>query len=399
MKIVHIITRLILGGAQQNTVMSCHAQVERGHEVHLVYGPIHGPEGSLLAEAQRSGATLHEWPTMRRSIMPGKDVRCLFSLRQFLRRLKPDIVHTHSSKAGIIGRLAAWSARVPVVVHTVHGLAFHEQQSPWVSRAYVNIERLAARRCHHMIGITQAMVDLCLAEDTGRPDQFSVIPSGVDERMFAPPEDRAAERRRILAELGLRGDGKIIGIVARLDALKGHADLLEILPKLRARMGEVHLLCVGDGWNRKQLEAKARSQGIAGYVTWLGLVSLEKVPALLAAMDVMVLPSYQEGQSRTLVEALFCETPVVGYRVGGIPEVCIDGRTGLLVAPGDLDHLTAAITTMLENPQQARELARAGRDHCLANFSARGMTEKLESLYDRLARQRNAPGIFQAGGL
>lgn len=397
LKIVHLITRLILGGAQKNTVMCCRHQVDRGHEVHLIYGPDDGPEGTIVPEALRSGATLYQLLCLRRSVLPAQDLRSYLALRKLLARIKPDIVHTHSSKAGIVGRFAARAARVPVVIHTVHGLAFHDQQPRWVSRGYINLERMAAKRCHHMVGITQPMVDLCLAAGIGRPEQYSVIPSGVDERTFCPPEDRTATRREVLSDLGLRSDGKVVGIVARLDSLKGHADLLNILGDLRRRLGEVHLLCVGDGRDRAALEHAAIQAGISDHVTWLGLVAQHRIPKLLAAMDCMVLPSYQEGQSRTLVEALMCGTPVVGYRVGGIPEVCVDEQTGLLAPAGDRDHLRAQITRLLESPKLAAELADNGRRHCIERFSSTIMLDRLDDLYQRLAVEKNVPGVFQAG--
>ena len=190
MTIVHVITRLILGGAQQNTVLTCAAQVAAGHTVTLIYGPIYGPEGSLLAEAQKSGANLVRVSSLRRPILPLHDYYCYHALRRRIRELQPDIVHTHSSKAGIIGRAAAWDERAPVVIHTIHGLPFHSRQPRWLYRVYVATERWAARRCHKMIGVTRAMCETFRRHGIGAPDQFEVVPSGVVLADFVLPPER-----------------------------------------------------------------------------------------------------------------------------------------------------------------------------------------------------------------
>ncbi len=385
MRIMHIITRLILGGAQQNTVLSAAGQVRRGHEVHLAFGPIYGPEGSLRDQAAQSGAILHEVASMRRAVLPWHDVACYFALRRLIRHIRPDMVHTHSSKAGILGRLAAWHERVPAVLHTVHGLPFYPGQPRPLYRAYVHAERIAAKHCHALVGITRAMVEAFEAEGIGRGLPFEVIPSGVDASQFKPVADREAIRQQLRREFGISPDAEIIGIVARLDPLKGQDDLLEILPGLIRQRPQVHLLMVGDGWHRTTLERRMQALDMTGRVTITGLVPLLQIPEFLAAMDVMVLPSYQEGQGRTLVEAQLCGTPVIGYDVGGIGEVCIDRTTGLLAPVGDHLALADAIVQMLTNREFAARLAAAGRAHALEHFTVEVMLSKLEHLYEHIA--------------
>ena len=407
MRILHVITRLILGGAQQNTVMSCRAQVEAGHEVHLAYGPIHGPEGSLLDEAKASGAMLHEVRSMVRELSPRRDLRCYRDLRGLVRAIGPDIVHSHSSKAGILARAAAWKAsssrqsmlpsvrvhvrfhgerlhepdeRRPLVLHTVHGLPFHDRQNPLVRRLYISLERYAAKRCHHMIAITPAMVEAFVKHQIAPRDKFTVIASGVDTAAFPPAnaEKRAEARKR----LRIPDDAYTIGHVGRLDPLKGHADLLDILPDLQEPDRENWLLFVGDGFHRATLEGHPNYR--TEKVVMTRLVPLAEVPEYLAAMDVMALPSYQEGQSRTLCEALLCGVPIVAYAVGGIPSVCIDGETGRLVPVGDRAALAAALRSLRDDPAYAASLAEHGRRHVLQNFSADRMNRDLLALYDRL---------------
>ncbi|MEM9419992.1 MAG: glycosyltransferase, partial [Planctomycetota bacterium] len=257
MKILHVITRLILGGAQQNTVMSCKAQVDAGHEVHLAYGPIHGPEGSMLEEAQASGATLHEIKPMVRELSPLNDWWCRSALFELYDQVEPDIIHSHSSKAGILVRSAAAKyiaairhsdfgsddlLRIPKIIHTVHGLPFHDEQSKLIHNLYVRLEKYAAKRCDHLIAITPEMVEAFEAKKIASADKFTVIPSGIDVDAFTPqPERRDAVRMKY----GIPQDALVVGHVGRLDPLKGHADLLDQLPRLREGDKDVWLFCVG----------------------------------------------------------------------------------------------------------------------------------------------------------
>lgn len=412
MRILHVITRLILGGAQQNTVMSCKAQVEAGHDVHLAYGPIHGPEGSLLEEAKASGATLHEIKPMVRELSPLNDLRCYQRVRKIIRTLNADIVHSHSSKAGILARAAGWKERRnpklealweearkngwklrlrppnprnfrPQVVHTVHGLPFHDEQSKLIHNLYVRLEKYAAKRCDHLVAITPEMVEAFNEKQIASPDKFTVIPSGIDVEAFTPrPERRDAVRLKY----GIPQDALVVGHVGRLDPLKGHADLLDQLPRLQeanpAASGGVWLLFVGDGFHRAELEKHPSME--VGQTVMTGLVPLSSVPEHLSAMDVMALPSYQEGQSRTLCEALLCGVPVVGYGVGGIPSVIRDGETGRLAAVGDKAALGQALLDLLDDPGYRAALAERGRQHVVEHFSAVKMNRQLLELYDQL---------------
>ncbi|MEM9752527.1 MAG: glycosyltransferase family 4 protein [Planctomycetota bacterium] len=423
MRILHVITRLILGGAQQNTVMSCAAQAAAGHDVHLAYGPIHGPEGSLLDEAKASGATLHEIPTMVRQIAPLTDWRCYRDLRKLVRDLRPDLVHTHSSKAGIAGRAAAWRERKwpprnpqapkelfdadssrdvsidllnrmtsqyvrekaavrPKVVHTVHGLPFHNEQSKLKHNLYVALERFAAKRCDHLIAITDAMVKAFLEEKIALRDKFTVIPSGVDLSRF----DIAATPESAKQRLGLDPNRTAIGLVARLDPLKGHRDLIAALSMLDDSWpgDPPQVLFVGDGFDRQNIEREVSASPYRDWITMLHLVPFEQMPEVYRAIDVCVLPSYQEGQSRVLVEALASGCGIVAYDVGGIPEVCVDGQTGSLVRVGDTAALADSIVDLMHYPKLRAKLVEQGQAHVRENFSAEKMNRELLELYERL---------------
>jgi len=384
MRIIHIITRLIFGGAQENTVRSCEHQLARGHDVTLVHGPIYGPEGSLADRAATCGATVVVEPSMRRAILPWHDWRCYHALRRLIRQIKPDIVHTHSSKAGILGRAAAWAEGVPGVIHTVHGLPFHDGQFVPVRRAYMAAERFAARRCHRIIGVTDAMIDAFKANDIGRDEQFDVVPSGVDVAFFEGVASQPGLRDRVRDELQIPRDAPLVGMIGRLDRLKGQDDLLDIAPRLGAELPAARVVFVGDGWHAAHLRARVEAEGLSKMVIFTGFVDQQRLAELASAFDVSVLPSHQEGQPRTLIQSLLCGCPIVGYDVGGIPEICIESKTGRVVPTRDRDALLDAIVWTLTHRDEAQQLAEAGRNHVREKFDQSRMLQKLDRIYEEL---------------
>ncbi|MHC5004886.1 MAG: glycosyltransferase family 4 protein [Planctomycetota bacterium] len=386
---MHISTRLILGGSQENTVLSCEGQAERGHVVSLVYGPIYGPEGSLLDRVAAHGRIeTIETPHLVRQLAPRRDLLCLRDLRRIIRRWRPDVVHTHSSKAGILGRQAAWAERVPCVVHTIHGLAFHPYQARWRNAVYVAAERFAARRCHRLVCVAEAMRDQALAAGIGRPEQYVIVHSGMEIRRFLEPDLTRDEARR---ELGVAEDDFVVGTVARLAELKGHDDLLDALGPTMAERPRLKLLWVGDGWWRPRLEARVRSMGLEGRVLMTGLVPPERIPRCIQAMDVLAHPSYREGLPRTVPQALLSGVAAIAYDVDGTREVCVDGVTGRLVAPGDGAGLREAVTWMMDHPEQRRAMGEEGRRMCAERFSAETMVQRLDAVYDDVLAAQAAP--------
>jgi glycosyltransferase involved in cell wall biosynthesis len=379
MRIMHVSTRLILGGSQENTVLSAEGQADRGHAVSLVFGPIYGPEGSLLERVKRHGGIeAIETPRLLRQVAPLTDLRCRWDLRRLIRAWRPDVVHTHSSKAGVLGRFAAWAQRVPCVVHTIHGLPFHPYQGRLRNTIYILAERAAARRCHRIIGVADAMRDQALAAGIGRPQQYVTVYSGMETAPFLEPgRDRAALRR----ELGFEPGDFVLGTIARLAELKGHDDLLDGLAEVMAERPELKLLWVGDGWWRDRLLAKVARLKLTGRVVTTGLVDPQRIPDLVHAMDALAHPSYREGLPRAVVQALLSGVPVVVYDVDGAREACDGGQAGRLVAPGDLAGLRDAVLWMMDHPDERRRMADRGREHCRQRFEARAMVEKLEAVY------------------
>lgn len=404
LKILHISTRLILGGSQENTVLSCEGQARLGHDVHLAYGPIFGPEGSMLDRVQGfrtddgRGITTHELPNMVRQISPLKDHFCFHhDLKRLIREIRPDVVHTHSSKAGILGRWAAWSGVKgfrPAVIHTIHGPPFMPIEGGGLSRAKIRIknkiykvaEKFAAKRCHTIVSVADAMTEQFLARGIGSPEQYITVRSGMETDPYLKPEHDQS-RPVIRQSLGIEKGDFVIGTVARLAQHKGHDDLLDALAEDLRKNPGWKLLWVGDGWWKDRLIAKAESLGVRGQIVLTGLVPPGRVPGLIRAMDVLAHPSYREGLPRTVPQALLCGVCPVAYDVDGTREACRDGETGLLVAPGDLAGLHSAIVQLHDEPELRKRLASHGRDWCATEFAAETMVEHLEAVYERALRR------------
>jgi glycosyltransferase involved in cell wall biosynthesis len=384
-RIIHVITRMILGGAQENTLLTCRGLHEHpDYDVTLVTGPAIGPEGELLGEADRLGLRVVLVPEMRRAIHPWRDWRAVRALRRIFREAQPQIVHTHSSKAGILGRYAAHRERVPVVVHTIHGLPFHPYESGWRNALYVRLERRAARWSDRIVCVADAMTDQAVAAGVADRSKFLTIYSGMDTDSFL---DSGVQRLDMRRQLGIEDDHFVIGKVARLFELKGHEYVLEAAPRILAEHPNARFLFVGDGILRRKLEAQAERLGVRDKVVFAGLVPASAVPGYLAAMDALVHASLREGLARVLPQALLCGKPVVSFDVDGAREVIIDGETGRLVPPKSVDGLVAALGDLMSHPDRAAAMAQRGRDLCHERFPWRTMVEQLDALYRELVQR------------
>lgn len=381
MRIVHIITRLIIGGAQENTLLSCQGQHDRGHEVTLITGPPIGPEGSLLERAMQYGYRVEIVDEMRRSILPVKDFRTYRLLVRRLKELAPDVVHTHSSKAGILGRRAARRAKVPAIVHTIHGLAFTASTSRWVNRVYKMLERQAAPITDKIICVADAMRDQSLAANIGKADQYITIYSGMETQPFLHPPTPREEIRR---QFGLREEHVAVGTIARLFHLKGHEDLLDIAPQLCAKFSSLRFLWIGDGLLRAEFERRIDAMGLKDRFILTGLVPPQRIPELTGAMDILVHPSRREGLARALPQGSLAAKPTITYDIDGAKEAVLDGRTGFVLPPFDKHKLSEAITVLMDDPSRRRIMGEAGRAFALDRFDASVMVNSLEKVYQQL---------------
>ena len=388
MRIVHVITRLILGGAQENTLLTVEGLHHRhGDDVTLITGPAEGPEGDLFGRAARLGLKVEVMPELVRAIRPATDLRAYRRLRRVLREMRPEVVHTHSAKGGILGRAAAWHERVPVVVHTIHGPSFGPSETRLKNIFYTEAERWAAKRCHALVGVCDAMCEQYRAVGIGRPEQYSTVYSGMDVEAFLnPPRPRKAVRR----ELGL-ADGEVaFGTVARLFERKGHDDILAVAPDVLKANPAVRFVFIGDGVLRDALIARTEQLGIRPAFHFVGLVPPDRIPELLGAMDAVVHPSLREGLARVLPQSLLVGRPVISYDIDGAREVVLP-ETGILLRPRDLPALTRAILRLAADSALREAMGAEGRRRFAHQFRHETMTRQLRDLYRRLLDARGTP--------
>jgi glycosyltransferase involved in cell wall biosynthesis len=378
MRIIHLITRLIVGGAQENTLLSCQRQHERGHDVTLITGPPLGPEGSLMDRAVSHGYRIEVLDDLRRAILPLRDLRAYRHLTRRLRELRPDIVHTHSSKAGILGRHAAHRAGCPAIIHTIHGLAFTASTSPLVNWVYRVFEKQAAPLTTRIVCVADAMRDQSLAARIGCPEQYVTVYSGMETSPFLDPP---VSREQVRQTLGIRPEHLIVGTVARLFDLKGHDDLLDAAPSLCAQFPNLRFLWVGDGVLRQSFEDRMTALGLRDRFILTGLVPPTQIPELTAAMDILVHPSRREGLARALVQGQLAGKPVIAYDIDGNREGLIDKQTGFLVQPFDRETFSRRLAVLLTDPSLRQAMGIAGRAFALQRFGADAMADALDRVY------------------
>jgi glycosyltransferase involved in cell wall biosynthesis len=387
MKIVHVITRLILGGAQENTLLTVEGLHHRHRDdVTLITGPAEGPEGDLFRRAEEQGLKVELTPNLIRAVSPAVDWKAYRELRRAFRRLRPDVVHTHSSKAGIVGRAAAWHEKVPAVVHTIHGLPFGPFETPRRNRLYIALERWAAKRCHAIVSVCDAMTEQALAAGVGRPEQFSTVYSGMDADAFLNPRRSREDVRR---ELGLSPEHVAFATVARLFELKGHDDIIAAAPAILRANPDVRFVWIGDGILREKLVADLEARGVRDAFILTGLVPPDRIPELLNGVDAVIHPSLREGLARVLPQSLLVGRPAISYDVDGAREV-VTPETGVLLRPRDLEGLAEAVVRLAADASLRDRLGAEGRRRFADQFRHETMTAQLRSLYERLLAGRGA---------
>ena len=381
MRVIHVITRLIVGGAQENTVTSV-LGLRRKPDLHvsLISGPTEGPEGSLESLFSGCPSALRILPELVRPVRPWKDILALRRLTALFRSESPGLVHTHSGKAGVIGRLAAARAKVPLIIHTIHGPSFGSFQGPLANTLFRFAERRAAKVTTHFVVVADAMKEQYLKVGIGRPEQYTRVLSGFNLDPFLSTTNDLQLRAR----LGFTAQDLIVGKVARLFKLKGHEALFAVAPELVQRCPKMKFLLVGDGPWRQQFEAQVKAAGLNKHFVFTGLVKPDEVAALIGIMDCLVHLSSREGLPRALAQALAAGRPVVAYDSDGAKEVCHHDETGFLVPPGDLASLKDRVLKLAASESLRKRLGERGREFVRERFSAQTMVDELHRLYLRL---------------
>jgi glycosyltransferase involved in cell wall biosynthesis len=385
-KILHILTRLDMGGSAQNTLLTCH-KLARKYEIVLVHGL--SQESNMTASekaaveaqiesARVKGVRIVAVPSLVRRISPVNDVRTLYDLVRIIQQEKPDVVHTHTSKAGIIGRLAAKIARVPFIVHTPHGHVFYGHFGAALSRVFLWVETLFSHLTDRVVALTGGEGRDYTDCNVYPEDKIVHIHSGVDIEKFRQSPVSVVEKKR---SLGLAPNAMVVGFIGWLLPIKGPMHLLKAMEAVWHDHEDVVLVFIGKGDLDVELRTAALQTGADGRINFLGW--RDDVEEIMPLFDIFVLPSLNEGMGRVLVEAMAAGKPIVASNVGGIPDLVQHDYNGLLVAPGDEKALATSIKQLLGNPQKAKLMGQRGREFC-SQFSLESMVEKLDILYQDL---------------
>ncbi len=378
-KIAHIITRLIIGGAQENTIFTVEGLLKKGYDVTLISGPGIGPEGSLVEKVKRKGIKLIIIPELRREINPFLDTIAFLKIYSLIKKEKYILVHTHSSKAGILGRTAAKLAywRI-IVIHTIHGLPFYPEQHKFLNFIYVNLERFCSLFTNKIICVGRVMKEKTLSAHIGKEKKFVVIYSGFAVEKYTDSQINPEKERK---KWGLEGEDLVIGKIGRLFPLKGQEYLLGVLPRIKKVLPRIKLVFVGEGILHKSLEEMAENLGIKDAVIFTGLLPAEEIPKIISTFDLLCHTSLREGLPKTVAQGLAAGKPVVAFDVDGTKEVIINEETGYLVPAKDTEKLASTIIKALSNMDKSKEMAREGQRLIKKLFPVEVMVNSIEKVY------------------
>ncbi len=384
---LRVIARLNMGGPALHVAYLSAGLRERGYETTLVAGDLGKGEESMAYAAEELGVPVTTLPGLHREILPIRDVMAMFRLARMMRELRPHILHTHTAKAGGIGRLAgllAGRSRPPIVVHTFHGHVLRGYFGRLRSWTFRRLERLLARGADVLVAVSPEVRDDLVALGVAPPEKFAVIRLGIElrERVASGEAERAATRRA----LGVAEGRFLVGWIGRMTGVKRTDDVLRAFKLLRDRGVDASLCMVGDGPDFSRVLQLAGELGIMRDCLFPGYQ--EQIGPFFAAFDVFVLPSANEGTPVTAIEALASGCPVVATRVGGVPDVVRDGEDGFLVETGAVDALADRLVQLAEDPALRRRLGEAGRARVVPRYAVSRLIDDVDRLYRELLEKK-----------
>ena len=387
-KVLQVHTLPVISGSGINTLLTMIGLDKNKYEVEFACAP----GGALVDEVVNWGIKFHPIRNFVQRISIYDDLMALFELISLMRRQRYDIVHTHNSKAGFIGRLAARITEVPIVVHTIHGFAFHEFEKPPRQILFILLERFAARFADKLITVSEPLKQWGLRLGIGKKEQYITIYDGIEINRFILDVNIGQKRQ----EFGIKAADLVVGVVSKLWEGKGHRCILQAAQKVVKKVPDVRFMFVGEGYLRKELEELTQKLGLSDYVIFTGFRT--DVPEVTAIFDIAILASFYEGLGRVLLEAMVLGKPVIATRVGGIVDVVEDGETGILVAPNDADALAKALIRLLKDGELRMRMGEAGRAKIDAKFSARVMVNQIQKVYEELLIKKKMGGIITKRG-
>lgn len=377
-KVLHIHTLPVVSGSGIHTLITTNGLDKSRYEVEFACAP----NGPLIDRVVSEGIKFRPVRNFVQKISIYNDVMALLELVWLMKREVYDIVHTHNSKAGFVGRLAARIAKVPIVVHTIHGFAFHEFEKPPRQKLFILLERFAARFADKLITVSEPLRHWGLGLGIGRINKYITIYDGIEIDRFKLNFDIEKKKQ----EFGIKATDLIVGVVSKLWEGKGHRCILQAARSVVTKVPNVKFMFVGEGYLREELEVLTQQLGLSDYVIFTGFRT--DIPELTAIFDVAILASFFEGLGRVLLEAMVLGKPVIATKVGGIVDVVDDGKTGILVPPNDSAALANAMIKMLLDEDLRLRMGIAGREKIDARFSARTMVSQIEKVYRELLDEK-----------
>lgn len=375
-RVLNVITHFALGGATETVLTTCrYADTER-FETAVLCGQTPDKERSLLDAATDGGIPVHILPSLGRSIQPLREIRAYREMVTWLQKHPWDVVHTSGSKAGILGRLAAHRAGVPTIYHTVFGWGHHEHMRPAIRQFYIALERRAARVTTKIITVSNANREKGLRDGIGRPNQYEVVYNGID---IARHRSVVVDRDALRSSLGIPVNAPVVGTVSRLAPQKAPEDFLRVAALVHAKMPAAHFVFVGGGPMQEEFEAGIREHRLESVVHFLGY--RKDVPELLRTFDVFLLTSLWEGLPMVVPQAMCASLPCVATSVDGTPEAVLEGRTGYLAPPRDVEGLANSTLRLLGDEGLRRRMGRTALERVEPLFCERAMVRRIETLY------------------
>lgn len=383
-KVLHTITRMIVGGASENTMLSAQLIDKEKFTVKVISGRQVGSSGSLLEECKKRNVKIHYFNGLVREISPLNDLIHIIKFVDYLKKNKFDIIHTHSSKAGILHRIAAKLAGIPIIVHTIHGWSFNCKMPSWKRKLYIVLERFTAKLTTKLIAVTQFDIEKGLKERIGNRNQYCKIHSAIEIERYEKPEKPVSD---IKVELGIESDKVIIGTVSRMDEQKAPLDFMRAAQKIIQEYDNVQFLFIGDGPLKSEVMQFISENNLQHIILTPGL--RYDVPNMLAVMDIFILTSLWEGLPRVFSQAMAARKPIIATRVDGAPEIICSGENGFLVDPGDIDSMCGRIETLLINQELCKKFSENGYERISPDFDVNHMIRQLEELYIDLINRKN----------
>ncbi len=391
-KVLHIITRFDKGGSAQNTFLSLLGLKKKNYQLSLVSGLSSESEMKYeeikakekdIQKLESEGVEFTQCPSLLRRINIIKDLKAFFDIWRKIKKYNPLIVHTHSSKAGLIGRSAAKLARVPIIVHSPHGHVFFGYFGPFKTKLFIILEKIASRITDKIVTLTNREKKDHLLFKIANEDKFSVICSGIELNLIK--ESNYDEKQNFKKELGIPKNSLIVGTAGRLVPVKGPEFLIKASKYIISKYPDTYFIFAGDGPLEQDLKKKTLEMGVSENIIFLGWS--DNLAKIISIYDIFVLPSLNEGMGRVLVEAMALGKSIVASNIGGIPDLVIHEKNGFLVTPENPKELAKYIQVLLEDKNKREKMGLAGKEIAM-NFSAESMIEKISSLYEELLIQK-----------